>query len=208
MIGTWGEEHIRQVVCNYAANEQHQGKRQVCAQVPPGGSRRAPGRPRPPGPSGRGGAQAGRGERLSSTSRAGRGSRRVAGALGVPPAEAVYGGQSPSCARMARRGNFLFSLCSIRLDCPGRALCWIMQDSPLGAIGWVHRLAQSIRAEPSRWIRGRRGRASRRADRWRRRRRNQRASGRSDLTAGPPVPERPRARCRTLCFHRSHIEPI
>lgn len=45
-------------------------------------------------------------------------------------------------------------------------------------------------------------------DRWRRRWRNQRASGRSDLSAGCPAAQRPHARCWTLCFHSSHIEPI
>ena len=151
---------------------QLRGKRTATGQTPGLRASSAQGqqsRPTPPGPPeapwavgprrGTGGPRRASLEHVAGRSRVVSGRGRPGGA----PDEAVYGGQSPSCARMARRGNCFFALCSIRLDCPSRAFCWIMQDSPLGATGWVHRLAQSICAGPSRWTRGRRVRTSRRS---------------------------------------------
>ena len=81
----------------------------------------------------------------------------------------------------------------MRLERSSRPFRRVLLDSPLGAIGWVYRFAPPIRAAPPKSTRGRRGRPPRRVDTQRRWRPAQRASGRSELSAGCPGAQ---VRCR------------
>ena len=89
-------------------------------------------------------------------------------------------------SRPARRGLLYSAFCLIRLARSSRAFRRVLLDCPLGAIGRVRRLAQSICAEPPRSTRGQRGRLSRRVGLQRRRRPAWRTSGRLELCAGCP----------------------